>query len=210
MISANGTNDSEIRQALHSSLLSEEHMCAETLVIDELGLSHGRNRIDVATINGHLHGYEIKSGKDDLHRLPSQLAEYSKSLQMLTVIAAPKHIPQLRDIVPSWAGIIVATKNTNDEISFHVEQNARVNKDADAFAIAHLLWRNEAIALLRELGSLSKLERRNRVSLYTEIAQLVSAEDLIKLVKQYLANRTDWRVDCSPKQCDGLLLPASM
>ncbi|WP_128815240.1 hypothetical protein [Vibrio sp. 624788] len=55
------TNDSEIREAFHKKKLKSQHEDNQTLVIDELGLMHGSNRIDIAVVNGCIHGYEIKS-----------------------------------------------------------------------------------------------------------------------------------------------------
>ena len=44
----------------------------DTIVLDELGLCHGDVRIDVASVNGELSGYEIKRHADTLARRPKQ------------------------------------------------------------------------------------------------------------------------------------------
>jgi hypothetical protein len=49
-------------------------------MLDEFGLEHGEVRVDVAVINGELHGYEIKSERDTLERLPRQVKAYSAVL----------------------------------------------------------------------------------------------------------------------------------
>ena len=64
-----GTTDANIRSALHAKRLRRARSQPDTLVIDELGLAHAKSRIDVAVINGCIHGYEIKSAKDTLDRL---------------------------------------------------------------------------------------------------------------------------------------------
>ncbi len=79
------TTDVEIRSALHRKMLRPSHRCAKTLVIDELGLAHGKGRVDVAVLNGWLHGYEIKSSKDTIRRLDSQIALYVKCLEKVTI-----------------------------------------------------------------------------------------------------------------------------
>jgi hypothetical protein len=53
--------DRDVREALHRKVLKEHHGDADTLVLDELGLRHGTCRVDIAVVNGYLHGYEIKS-----------------------------------------------------------------------------------------------------------------------------------------------------
>lgn len=64
--------DRDVRQALHRKVLKEHHGDADTLVLDELGLRHGTCRVDIAVVNGYLHGYEIKSDSDTLERLPAR------------------------------------------------------------------------------------------------------------------------------------------
>jgi hypothetical protein len=67
------TTDFDIRLALHAKRLRRLKTHPNTLVIDELGLAHAKSRIDVAVINGCIHGYEIKSDKDTLDRLSKQI-----------------------------------------------------------------------------------------------------------------------------------------
>jgi hypothetical protein len=42
------------------------------LVLDELGIDHGRQRADIAVINGRMTGYEIKSDRDTLAPLSNR------------------------------------------------------------------------------------------------------------------------------------------
>ncbi len=60
--------DSDIRAVLRSRLFLKHPDEADTVVIEELGLCRGQVRVDVAVVNGLLHGYEIKSDRDSLRR----------------------------------------------------------------------------------------------------------------------------------------------
>src|ERR1700761_4783729 len=104
------TKDTEIRAALHEKKLSAHRNVPDTLVIDELGLSHAKVRIDVAVINGCIHGYEIKSSLDTLDRLPAQLRLYSQCLEKLTLVCAPKHLDHVTISAPTWCGVVEAKK----------------------------------------------------------------------------------------------------
>jgi len=73
-------NDLEIRGSFHRKKLRLQHAHVDTLVVDELGLNHGECRADIAVINGHLVGYEIKSNKDSLRRLEGQVNSYNAVL----------------------------------------------------------------------------------------------------------------------------------
>ena len=44
-----------------------------TVFLEELGLCQGDARVDYAVINGAMNGYEIKSDRDKLVRLPHRL-----------------------------------------------------------------------------------------------------------------------------------------
>src|SRR5689334_19722218 len=101
-----GTTDADIRSALHAKRLRRAKSDPDTLVIDELGLAHAQSRIDVAVINGCIHGYEIKSAKDNLDRFATQIDIYRLTLQKLTFVAATKHIASVMSQSPEWCGVI--------------------------------------------------------------------------------------------------------
>ena len=91
----------------------------DTIVVDELGLSHAKARIDVAVINGSVHGYEIKSSLDTLEsRLPAQLELYTRCLEKLTLVCAPRHIERVTSIAPHWCGILMAEKGARGAVTF--------------------------------------------------------------------------------------------
>ena len=112
------TSDKEIRAALHQKALRRMHACPNTLVVDELGLAHAKVRIDVAVINGCVHGYEIKSATDSLYRLERQLEFYRECLEKLTIVCDEKHARAVLKIAPKWCGILTAKKGPRGGIKF--------------------------------------------------------------------------------------------
>ena len=52
--------DRDIRKALKAQVLRNDLKDPNTVVIDELGLRHGKSRVDVGIINGAISGLEIK------------------------------------------------------------------------------------------------------------------------------------------------------
>lgn len=192
------STDFEIREAMHRKVLKTYHRCDSTIIVDELGLAHGRNRIDVAVLNGHLHGYEIKSSKDTLTRLPDQLNQYRKSLQKLTIVAAPSHMDGVLSIVPEWSGIIEARKGPRGGINFTTVRKASINPEVDRIALAHLLWRKEAVELLTRFGISDKELNKPRKQLYEMIANETSLEEQVSWIKQKFMARETWRADLQP------------
>ena len=79
--------DIDIRQVLLKKLSAEYRYDPDTIIIEELGLCQGEARIDLALVNGFIHGYEIKSERDTLERLPSQIEIYCRTLDTVTIVA---------------------------------------------------------------------------------------------------------------------------
>ena len=198
------TTDKEIRSAFHKKKLKKYHCCPNTLVIDELGLAHGKNRIDIAVLNGFVHGYEIKSSKDSLTRLPAQFDEYRRSLEKISIVAAENHIHDLYEYSPEWCGLILATKGPKGGVHFTNIRTAKINPEIDTFSFAHILWRKEAVELLLELGENPKELKGPKNSLYSKISSLISSRDLSKKIKALLIQRGDWRAEKLQFQYDDL------
>ncbi|MGI2228250.1 sce7726 family protein [Shewanella frigidimarina] len=189
------TKDLEIRAAFHRKKLKRQHSDSQTLVIDELGLMHGSNRVDIAVVNGCIHGYEIKSSKDNLLRFNDQLDTYIKTLQKLTLVVAPNHISEVLELAPDWVGIVLAKKGSKGAIHFSTVRKAKKNPDVDALHVAHLLWKEETQELLEKLGVPSRARRGTRAELYKTLVSKVNIDDLVKDIKVMFETRANWRSD---------------
>lgn len=186
------STDIEIREALHRNALRAFHRCNDTLVVDELGLSHAKVRVDVAVINGSVHGFEIKSAADTLTRLPQQLALYEECLEKLTIVCAEKHLPGVRKIAPRWCGITLAI-GTRNGITFRTVREAKRNPNVRAYRLAHLLWRPEVVAILSQTTASPEVLRAPRKTLYKSLAAHFSVAEITAFIKQAMVSRQDWR-----------------
>ncbi len=185
--------DIDIRSAALSRLLTHAQQCANTLVLEELGLAHGASRVDIAVINGHIRGVEIKAEADSLERLPRQVQAYGLVVDRATLIASERHLHAAFELLPAWWGVIVARRAANGSIVFRRLRAERANRDTDAVSVARLLWRNEVYAALSEMGCESKLLREPRATLYEELARRMPKTQLAALVRTTLKSRTSWR-----------------
>jgi hypothetical protein len=197
-VTNNCINDSVIRAALHAKHLRRAKSQPNTLVIDELGLAHAKSRIDVAVINGSIHGYEIKSAEDTLDRFTTQIDVYRQTLQKLTVVAVPKHIDSIMSQGPNWCGVIIASKGARGGISFHVVRNATANPDIKPIMMAHLLWREEVIDLLRRIGYAPRDLRRPRKQLYEMLCEVMTLREIAASIRIFMAQRRAWRELTAP------------
>ena len=187
------STDAEIRAALHCKALRAFHRCNDTLVIDELGLAHAKARIDVAVINGSVHGFEIKSAADTLTRLPQQLDLYEQCLEKLTIVCAEKHIAGVRELAPRWCGITKVTKGPRGGIVFITVREPKRNPNVQPYRLAHLLWRSEAVTILTQANASPKVLRAPRKTLYKSLAAKYSVAEITAFIKQSMASRQDWR-----------------
>jgi hypothetical protein len=188
-----GTTDADIRSALHAKRLRRAKSHPDTLVIDELGLAHARSRIDVAVINGCIHGYEIKSAKDNLDRFADQIGIYRQTLQKLTLVVAPKHVAGIMSLTPEWCGVIAAEQGPKGGISFHVLRNPATNPDIDPVMLAHLLWRDEVVELLCQAGYTPKELRWPRRRLYEILCETKTLREITASIRTFMVRRPTWR-----------------
>jgi len=201
-------NDAEIRQNFHRKMLYRQHARHNTLVIDELGLNHGKCRADIAVVNGQLVGYEIKSDNDSLRRLRDQITAYNAVFDKAFIVVGNRHINSIQDCVPEWWGVILSSRGPKGVIHFNMMRKAQVNRSIDPVSVARLLWRDEAVEILQQKRLSSKVLRQPRAVLYKHVAELLSTRELREAVRKYLQKRRNWRCPESLSLYDGLSQPA--
>src|SRR3972149_9340893 len=86
------TNDLIIRSALKEDLRKRHAQDNKLRIIEELGVNHGTARIDIAVVNGIMHGYEIKSDQDTLQRLPEQMNIFNAVFNKVTLVVGKSHL----------------------------------------------------------------------------------------------------------------------
>ncbi len=195
--------DPEIRDAVKNILLAPFFADPNTLIVEELGLRHGAGRVDIAVINGELHGYELKSDQDTLRRLPKQITVYNSVLDRVTLIVTPHHVAQATELIPDWWDVTLAESQRGGEINFRTVRAGGKNPAVSALAIAKLLWRDEALQLLAALGAADGMRSKPRRILYSRIIELCDLPQLQASVRNQLKSRKDWRSAEQQKLCDG-------
>lgn len=189
--------DHDIRYALHQELKRECQHFSDALIIDELGLCCGSGRIDIGVITDSINGYEIKSAQDSLQRLPKQLLIYGRVLDQLTIVAESCHIRKIESIAPAWCGINEAL-DVAGRIQFRPIRAAQANVNVDPYALAELLWRDEALAILKEAGRDRGVLSKPRSAIWKRLTEIFTLEEISGFVRHQLKARDNWRMD-APK-----------
>lgn len=187
-------NDSIIREAFKRKVLRRHLQCPKTRVVDELGLHRGASRIDIAVINGRLAGFEIKSERDSLARLPGQIRLFSSVLERISLIVTWRHVIAAMRAVPGWWGVTLVERGARGGISFSTLRPASTNPSPNSHALAALLWRDEALAILDSLGAARGVRGRSASVIYDRLVAVTKDHAALRdLICAQLRARTGWR-----------------
>ena len=196
-----GVQELAVRSAIAARVARDDPHAAETRIVYELGLCQAEARIDVATINGQLIGWEIKTRSDRLTRLPRQEAVYSRVFDRMWLVAAERHIERAIGIIPHWWGVL-QIDSQSDDCGLRLVRRARLNENVDPYSLVRLLWREEALEELARLGLSTGHRRAPRRVLWKLLAdaapELISAAYLRARVRERLKHRDGWRADRLP------------
>jgi hypothetical protein len=180
--------DSEIRRQLVQLL----HQPGQGRLVQELVLMRGLIRVDIAVISSVLHGFEIKSDRDTLNRLPAQKMVYGKVFDRMTLVVGPRHLRTARRMVPSWWGIWLASLNGLRVVLSELRMPGE-NPKVCVKTLAQLLWREEAVNLLA-LHGVRHIQRKSRAELCQLIATEIPLLVAKKAIAEILAERSNWRL----------------
>jgi hypothetical protein len=189
------TTDSEIRSALRRVVLRRYVRSPNARVVDEVDLKHGAARVDLMVVNEWLHGYEIKSDRDTLSRLPGQVTVFNAVLDRVTLVTGWRHASAAMQVVPAWWAVTLAERGSRGALRFITLRHGLRNPAPDPNALVGLLWKDEVLALLRCLGRERTPSRVRRAMLYRElVAATPNYSALRAVVCSGLKQRANWRL----------------
>lgn len=187
------TNDSMIRVILREKLKKKHSKDKHVRIIDELGLHHGDARVDIAVVNGVMHGYEIKSDQDTLLRLPEQIQVYNSVFDKMTLVVGKNHLYEAIKMIPDWWGVIIAKADVDGNVVFNTIRKEENNKEQNQLSVAKLLWREEALRILEDIDEAKGLRSKPRDLIYTKLSAVLDQKTLNKKVRETIFFRADWR-----------------
>ena len=171
-----------IRAALETFIRAVE---PSARLIPELGVRQGAGRIDLAAVGREL-AAGIKGARDSLTRLPRQAEMFSKVFERLTLVAPERHLTAAERWVPDWWGLMVVADGALSTV-----RASRPNPTRDPMAIAELLWKDEAIAIVEQ--QLGRRMRGTRRMLWQHLVNSATSEELSTFVRMTLRQRPGWR-----------------
>jgi hypothetical protein len=174
-----------VRESLRQEVLATVPRRAEAVY--EFWVPRSNERADVVIIGTAMLGYEIKTDRDTLRRLPRQVEAYSRLFDRCTVILADRHLEAALAIVPEWWGVATILAD-RVPLSFRVVRSASPNRGVDPETLVRLLWRDEARSVLSALGA-DLDPRASRAAMWQLLLNLLDLDGLREAVRKALLER---------------------
>ncbi len=131
---------------LHKILLGRHSINSATMLTE---FRVGDCRADAVVLNGTSTAYEVKSERDDIHRLVDQVCTYGRVFARVCVLADDCHIGQILSIVPKHVGVLRISKRRSISV---VKEPVEAPKQIDLATMFDSLRRREAETILRAHG----------------------------------------------------------
>ncbi len=203
--------DSHIRPLLFSELAKQNEfiLASQTFVVQEMDVCCGCARIDISLINGLIHGFELKSEKDNLARLPSQTYYYNMVFDKINIVVTESHHENAMQIIPNWWGVYLVSK-ANHTLNLIQKRHASINPEINLHLLTQILWRQELVELLQANGIYKGIKSKNRFELGKIACQHLEGDHIKSFVRHRLKNRKSWKAVRLQQLCDDLqiLLPS--
>lgn len=189
--------DADIRPVLDARLRRVHGDSPDTEIIHEFGIYCGIHRVDMAVVNGVLSGYEIKSEKDTLKRLPAQAQAYSMLFDKMTLVVSERHYEGALAIVPAWWGIFRAEPGKT-KVKLKEVRRGSINKGVKPHALAALIWRDQALGILEERGAAKGLRSASRDKLWDALVECLTLEELQAETRTAVRRQRQWLQENRP------------
>lgn len=171
-----------MRASLTADVLASAPRRAEAIF--EFWVPQSNERADVAVIGKTIDGFEIKTDRDSLKRLPRQAGAYARVFDRCYAVLAHRHVARALEILPPWWGVQVI----DDDLNFVNLRAAEPNGSVDPETLVRLLWRDEAYAALCALGAPPD-PRSGRFRLWEALLRVLDLDGLKLVVRDALLAR---------------------
>lgn len=143
----NFRDDYVYRSAIAQKILLGRHSLNTATLLNEVRV--GSRKADVVVLNGTSTAYEIKSERDSLVRLQSQVSAYSQVFAAVNVVASGSHLSDVLRYAPEDVGVMTLS----ERFRLRTEREALNLPDrTNPTMILEMLRMDEAMAVLARVG----------------------------------------------------------
>jgi hypothetical protein len=148
LLKESGSRDEYVyRSAITHKIVLGRHSLRTATVLSEARA--GLRKADVVVLNGTSTAYEIKSERDSLSRLRSQLDSYRMVFAAVNVVVNDTHLGDVLSAAPADVGVLVLSRR------FTLQTEREALNDPDRISplmVLETLRAPEAISILKSLG----------------------------------------------------------
>lgn len=181
-------NDSDMREILFETY---ENTGERLRIFEELVI--GKSRADAILVKeNEILGFEIKSDKDSLVRLTTQVKNYERFCDKCYIVTGVHYIDRIEEAVPKHWGIYDIAKDENGNLHIEMFREAERNpKERPTIKLKNqmnLLWRSELIRIVKTY-KLGGVTTRNKRQLRDLIIEKLGKEEAKNLTCDALIER---------------------
>ncbi|EMO9521289.1 sce7726 family protein [Pseudomonas aeruginosa] len=176
--------EAEIKRALKDQLETEAG--GRLPFLEEVQINGGEIRADLVQVQD-MHCYEIKSAGDTLNRLIGQGSRYARVFELVTLVLAERHLKKAIPMLPTWWGVVIIPGEAAQD--FQHLRRATPNVRQEAETLATLLNRDEALAVLAEIGATRGYRSKSLYQIQNALAEMLPLPELKSQVRQRLLIR---------------------
>lgn len=135
------------RSAIMLKILMGKHSLRTATALNEVRVE--ASKADVVVLNGTSTAYEIKSERDSLARLATQIQDYRRTFANVVVLTSEKQVDRVASIVPEEVGLFILSRR------FRIQAiRPAVSKPEilDPISISNMLRVEEAAQVLHDMG----------------------------------------------------------
>jgi len=181
-------SDPDMREILFETY---ENTGERLRIFEELVI--GKSRADAILVKeNEILGFEIKSDKDSLVRLVTQVKNYERFCDKCYIVTGVHYIDRIEDEIPEHWGIYDIAKDENGNLHIEMlreaERNPKERPTTKLKNQMNLLWRSELICIVKtnKLGGVTK---RNKKQLRDLIIDKMGKEEAKRLTCDALIER---------------------
>lgn len=153
----------------------------------------GKSRADAILVKeNEILGFEIKSDKDSLVRLTTQVKNYERFCDKCYIVTGVHYIDRIEEAVPQHWGIYDIAKDENGSLHIEMfreaERNPKERPTTKLKNQMNLLWRSELIKIVKTY-KLGGVTTRNKRQLRDLIIEKLGKEEAKRLTCDALIER---------------------
>ncbi len=156
------------------------------IIASEVPYIYGKRRVDILVVSkDSLYAFEIKSDKDDLNKLASQVTDYNKTFNYTNIVFSSKFGTKDFKSISRSVGLIQIFDN-NTKLIRKAKKRIRLNKRC----LSYFLWRKDIVYMLNKhtkelLAKKTETEKLRKLLLSKVNANIIMKSAIYALKKRY-------------------------